>query len=96
MLEALEGHARGSIFSCGYGRGYSVREVVAALERATGRPSSVAASPARSGDLAQVIADGRALCAALGWRPDYADLDRIIAHSLAWEQSRPTTQQEGL
>ncbi|MCL1630289.1 UDP-glucose 4-epimerase GalE [Roseibaca sp. V10] len=88
--------ARNRIFNCGYGSGYSVRDVVRALEAATGTALPVQTAARRAGDLAQVVADGRALADTLGWQPRYADLNTIIAHSLAWESSHSTPEFHGL
>lgn len=95
-LQQGAGAARNRIFNCGYGSGYSVRDVIKELETATGSALPIQTAPRRAGDLAQVVADGRALADALGWRPQYADLSRIIAHSLAWEASHSTTKRQGL
>ena len=95
-LEQGAGAARNRIFNCGYGQGYSVRDVIRALETETGAALPVQTAPRRPGDLAQVVADGRALAAALGWQPRYADLSQIIAHSFAWESSHSITKRQGL
>ena len=72
--------------NCGYGRGFSVREVVAAVERRIGRPLAVEFAPRRPGDATQVIAATDRIAGQLGWRPALDDLDTIIAHALAWER----------
>jgi len=73
------------LYNCGYGRGYSVREVIAAVERATARRLPIRFADRRPGDAAIVVADASALRADLGWMPRYADIDSIVETALAWE-----------
>jgi UDP-glucose 4-epimerase len=72
-------------FNCGYGRGYSVLEVIEAVKRVSGRALPVTFAERRAGDPAEIVADSRKLQAALDWKPQFADLDTIVAHALAWE-----------
>jgi len=74
------------ILNCGYGRGASVREVIAAVERASGAPLPSHAAPRRPGDIASMVANSALLHATIGWRPRHDDLDAIVAHALAWER----------
>lgn len=74
------------IFNCGYGRGFSVREVIGAVEAATGRPLPVRELPRRAGDPSAVIADPTRLKAELGWTPRHEDLSKIVGDALAWER----------
>ena len=71
--------------NCGYGRGFSVREVIAAFELETGRPLSIVPGPRRPGDVAKVISDAAKIRSVLGWRPRYEDLAEIVRSCLAWE-----------
>jgi UDP-glucose 4-epimerase len=90
-LAALDKLRTGSpvlIYNCGYGRGYSVREVISAVERISGTPLDVVVAPRRSGDTARVVSDASAIRNDLGWTPRYDDLDAIITHALAWERSQ--------
>jgi UDP-glucose 4-epimerase len=75
------------VMNCGYGHGYSVREVVQAVERATGRPLPVREADRRAGDPPTLIADARRIRELLGWTPALDDLDKIVATSLAWERA---------
>ncbi|WP_081617355.1 UDP-glucose 4-epimerase GalE [Thioalkalivibrio sp. ALMg11] len=93
-LKSLDGPAHNSTLNCGYGRGSSVRDVIHAVERATGEVLPVNVAPARPGDLAEVVADARALRRALNWKPQYDDLDVIVRHSLEWESKRMLSQLE--
>lgn len=86
-VEALRrGGVSNRIYNCGYGRGYSVREVVQALEQITQKRLPTQVAPRRPGDLATVIADSTALQEHLGWIPQHNKLDIILRHALAWEQ----------
>ena len=75
------------VLNCGYGHGDSVREVVQAVERATGRPLPVREADRRAGDPPALIADARRIRELLGWTPALDDLDKIVATSLAWERA---------
>ena len=72
--------------NCGYGHGYSVREVLAAVERASGKPLKVETGPRRAGDPPSLIAEAQRIRDLLGWSPRYDDLDRIVETALQWEQ----------
>jgi UDP-glucose 4-epimerase len=72
--------------NCGYGHGFSVREVVEVVKRVSGVDFKVEIAPRRPGDPAQIVAASDRARAMLGWTPQYDDLAIIIAHALAWEQ----------
>jgi UDP-glucose 4-epimerase len=74
------------LINCGYGEGYSVREVIAATKRIAGKDFKVREAPRRPGDPASVVANVDLLRKRLGWRPRFNDLDTMIAHALAWER----------
>ncbi len=75
--------------NCGYGHGYSVREVLAAVERQHGHALAARDVDRRPGDPAALVADSTRIRAALGWQPQYDDLDFIVRTALAWERSLP-------
>jgi UDP-glucose 4-epimerase len=86
-LEALMADpSRSLTMNCGYGRGFSVLEVLDAVDRVTNRPLRRRIEGRRAGDPDSLIADSRRLQQTLGWEPAHADLDTIIAHALAWER----------
>ena len=88
-LQAMDYLTRGGesgTYNCGYGHGYSVREVIEAVERQTGSPLPVAYAARRAGDPPSLIADASALRARFGWVPQHDDLDDIVRTSLAWER----------
>lgn len=72
--------------NCGYGRGYSVHEVIAAVKAVSGVDFSLIERPRRAGDIASVVADARLARERLDWAPRYDDLNTIIGHALAWER----------
>ncbi|MEM8987423.1 MAG: UDP-glucose 4-epimerase GalE [Pseudomonadota bacterium] len=74
------------VLNCGYGRGFSVREVIAAVERVTGRAMNVDAAPRREGDPPQLVADTAAIRSRLDWTPQYDDLDFIVRTAIEWEE----------
>jgi len=76
-------------FNCGYGRGASVFEVIEAVRRAGGRDFPVKISGRRPGDPAALVADVARIRKMLDWRPQFQDLDTIVAHALAWERKLP-------
>jgi len=71
--------------NCGYGHGYSVREVVDAVARAGGHALNVLELPRRPGDIGKLIACSDRLRDVLGWRPRHDDLDFIVRTALDWE-----------
>lgn len=74
------------VLNCGYGHGYSVREVLAAVERANGRPLVVREEPRRPGDPPVLIAEVSRIRRVLDWIPQYDDLGEIVRSSLEWEK----------
>ena len=85
-LEALEASPGENLtLNCGYGRGFSVLQVLDAVDRVAGVTMERTLEPRRTGDPAALIADNSAILARLPWRPRYDDLDLIVSHALAWE-----------
>ena len=87
-LERLESGRGGGTWNLGTGRGASVLEVAAAVERATGRRLARTPSPRRAGDAAVLVADPARARADLGWRPTQSDLDRVVADAWAFLRGR--------
>ena len=87
-LEHLVGGGASTTLNCGYGRGFSVRELLDAVERQIQQPLPVREAARRPGDAAEVVADVSRLRSTLDWQPAYDDLDTIVAHALAWERQR--------
>jgi len=72
--------------NCGYGHGYSVREVLDTVARVSGRTLDIIEEPRRAGDPPELIARSERLKSVLGWQPRHDDLDFIVRTALAWEQ----------
>ncbi len=88
VLEALApGDER--IYNLGIGRGASVREVVAAAERVTGRRAKLVVGPRRPGDAERLVADPGRIQRDLGWRARITDLDEMIASAWRWFAAHP-------
>ncbi|MCG7348086.1 UDP-glucose 4-epimerase GalE [Sphingomonas sp. ACRSK] len=85
LLIAEPGESR--TLNCGYGRGYSVNQVLDAVDRVTNLKIERRMEGRRPGDPDALVADNRAILAALPWRPQHDDLDRIVADALAWERA---------
>ncbi len=85
-LNYLRDGGASTLMNCGYGHGYSVREVVDAVKRVSGVDFAVEMRPRRAGDPAGIVADVHAIKGILSWKPDYDDLDTIVRHALAWEK----------
>jgi UDP-glucose 4-epimerase len=71
--------------NCGYGQGYSVRQVLDTVERVSGTKLNVEFAPRRAGDPPIIVADNRRITELLNWQPKYADLDFIVRTALDWE-----------
>ncbi len=86
-LEALVADPACSLqMNCGYGRGFSVMEVLDAVDRLTSRPIARRLEARRAGDPACLVSDNTRIMQTLPWRPRYADLDTIVRHALGWEE----------
>jgi UDP-glucose 4-epimerase len=86
-LEALIGDPETSLtMNCGYGRGFSVLEVLDAVDRVTNNRIERTMEDRRAGDPDSLISDNRRIKATLPWQPKYADLDTIVTHALQWER----------
>lgn len=90
-LDYLRAGRASVTLNCGYGHGYSVREVLAAVERASGKPLAICEQARRPGDPPVLIAVADRIRQLLGWQPRYDDLDVIVSTSLAWERKLLTT-----
>ena len=81
-------------FNCGYGRGASVFEVIAAVKRESGVDFPVEIAGRRAGDPPALVADVSRIRTTLDWRPQFEDLDTIVRHALAWERRLPGRRAE--
>ncbi len=87
-LRYLEAGGESEILNCGYGQGYSVRQVLDRLKEISGVDFPVIELPRRAGDPACVIACGDRIRQVLGWQPQYNDLETILSTTLAWERKK--------
>lgn len=87
-LQRLLDGGHSAAFNLGNGNGFSVKEVITAAERVTGRAIKSNLGPRRVGDPARLVADATLAREQLGWQPKYADLATIVAHAWSWEQRR--------
>jgi UDP-glucose 4-epimerase len=74
------------ILNCGYGHGYSVREVLTSVQRVANHALIIREEPRRAGDPPVLIARAEKVRSALGWKPRFDDLDTIVRTSLDWER----------
>ncbi len=89
LLEVLIGQPECSLtMNCGYGRGFSVREVLDAVDRVAGATIRRREESRRAGDPAELVSDPAHIRASLPWEPQHDDLDTIVGHALAWERQR--------
>jgi len=86
-LDYLRGGGESTLLNCGYGHGFSVRQVIDAVERAHGEPIKVIEQPRRAGDPPSLIAAVDKIHKTLDWTPQFDDLDTIVKTSLAWERT---------
>lgn len=85
-LQYLNGGGKSDVFNCGYGHGYSVREVVAAVKRVTCVDFPVIETARREGDPPALVADSNKIRRGLYWTPGHDDLEYIIRTAFAWER----------
>lgn len=86
-LEALIADPESShTLNCGYGRGFSVLEVLDAVDRVTNMKIERRMEGRRAGDPPALISDNREIMARFPWKPRFADLDQIVTHALNWER----------
>lgn len=85
-LDYLRGGGAPRAINLGNGQGHSVRQIIEAARRVTGRDIPVRAAPRRDGDSTRLVGDATLARDLLGWRPQYADIEDIIATAWAWHQ----------
>jgi len=84
LIYLLEG-GKSEVYNCGYGRGYSVREVIETVKKVTERDFPVKEGPRRPGDPPILVASCEKIKKVLGWVPQYDDLDLIVKTAWDWE-----------
>lgn len=88
-LEYLSKGGQSEVLNCGYGHGFSVKEVISRVKELTGVDFKVVESPRRAGDPASLTAKVERIHKVTGWKPKYDDLDIIIKSAYEWEKNRP-------
>ncbi len=87
-LVHLMTHGQSRVYNCGYGRGYSVREVIKSAKAVTGIDFAVEETGRRPGDPPSLVADNTRVVNELGWKPKHDDIDFIIRTAWEWERKR--------
>ena len=90
-LDYLRGGGASTTLNCGYGRGFSVRQVLETVARVAGRALNVAEAPRRPGDPPQLIAQADRIREVIGWEPRHDEIEGICASALAWERKLLTS-----
>ena len=85
-LDYLRADGRSVTLNCGYGHGYSVREVLRMVEKVAGKPLTIREEPRRDGDPPSLVAKADRVRQELGWKPRYDDLEAIVSSALNWER----------
>ena len=85
-VDYLRDGGQSQTLNCGYGHGYSVREVLDSVQRVSGAPLKITEMPRRAGDPPMLVASSDRIRQVLGWTPGLDDLDGIVASSLNWER----------
>jgi UDP-glucose 4-epimerase len=88
-LSYLRKGGASDVFNLGNGQGFSVREIIAAAEKATGRAIKAEIGARRAGDPAQLVASSEKARAVLGWNPVYTDVEQVIGTAWKWHESHP-------
>ena len=88
-LEYLRKGGASDIFNLGNGQGFSVKEMIAAAEKATGRSIKVEIGARRAGDPAQLIASSEKARSVLGWKPQFMDVEQVIGTAWRWHEHHP-------
>ncbi|HLH04029.1 MAG TPA: UDP-glucose 4-epimerase GalE [Bryobacteraceae bacterium] len=89
-IESLLAGGESNVFNVGTGEGHSVKEVIAAVERVTGKKVPFTLGPRREGDPPRLVADPTRLKEKLGWKPERADLDRIVSDAWKFASAAPS------
>jgi UDP-glucose 4-epimerase len=86
LLQYLRDGGASTVCNCGYGTGYSVRQVIDMVHRVSGVDFKVNEAPRRPGDPASVVARADKVRALLGWKPAHDDLEQIVTAAYGWEK----------
>nr|BDT29356.1 UDP-glucose 4-epimerase GalE [Bacteriovorax sp. HI3] len=85
-LSYLDKGGKSQVLNCGYGHGFTVKEVIGAVESYIGQKLNVEMGPRRAGDAVELISKAEKIKTVLGWQPKYNDLDYIVKSAIEWEK----------
>ena len=85
-VKCLQSDGESRILNCGYGHGFSVREVLDTVQKVAGQDLDIRPGPRRPGDPPALYADVSRIQTVLGWKPAHDDLEEIVASALRWER----------
>ena len=94
-LKYLRSGGASNVFNLGNGRGFSVKEIIAAAQKVTGQKIKTEMGTRRAGDPAQLIASSDKAKAVLKWKPQFADVEKVIETAWAWHRKNPNGYKEG-
>jgi UDP-glucose 4-epimerase len=84
-LDYLKEGGKSDVFNCGYGKGYSVKEVIETVKKVSGVDFEAELSPRRAGDPSLLISNNKKILDTLSWKPKYDDLELICKSAYEWE-----------
>ncbi len=88
-LTYLRGGGKSEFINLGNGSGYSVKEVIEAARRVTGKNIETRIVPRRAGDPSKLVADAKKAREVLGWNPQFPEIEKIIESAWQWHQANP-------
>jgi UDP-glucose 4-epimerase len=94
-LQYLRDGGDNTVLNCGYGRGYSVLEVIETVKRVSGVDFEVRFAEKRPGDPAELVAETRLIESLFPWQPQFRDLELIVEHALNWERKLQAYKRSG-
>ena len=72
------------VFNCGYGKGYSIKEVVKAFEKISNKKINAKSAPPKKGDIVKSICNNKKILKKLRWKPKYDDLNLMVGDTIKW------------
>jgi UDP-glucose 4-epimerase len=84
-LDYLAAGGTSNVMNCGYGSGYSVKQVLDTLRKVSGKDFAVKMGPRRPGDIGEIYAESKRIRDVLHWTPQHDDLEEIVSSAYAWE-----------
>ena len=87
-FDALADHGQ-LAYNLGTGQGHSIQQVIEVVRAVTGHQIPMSVGPRRPSDVAELVADNRAICGQLGWRPRFAGLETIVETAWRWHRDHP-------